>query len=67
MDLEVLATADPRVVAVRFVYPGTNEKIELRFEVNQTAAGPRIHDIKYQRGGFSLREMLSRTLDDPTP
>jgi hypothetical protein len=56
-ELKVLATADPKIVVVQFKYPSANEQRKLRFEMRQTAAGLRIHDIKYQ-GGTSLRQIL---------
>ncbi len=45
--LKVSATKDPNVVRVTFRYPGSNELMELSYQMTKTKDGWRIHDIAY--------------------
>jgi hypothetical protein len=56
-DLEVGAPDAGNIVRVRFRYPGSGARVEIRHVVEFTASGWRIRDIRYEEGA-SLRERL---------
>lgn len=59
-DLEILPSDKNGEVIVRFKYPSTQKLIELKYSLINTKNGWRIHDIHYDGGRFTLREILER-------
>jgi hypothetical protein len=57
VDLTVAKTKKNNIIRVQFRYPSTNEKIELRYHVSNTAKGWRICDISSK--DWSLLKILS--------
>lgn len=57
MELRVLTTEDPRRVKVQFMHPGAKQTVVLFYQLEDTAAGPRITDIEYGDSA-SLRHIL---------
>lgn len=58
-QLKVLATSNPNIVSVNFLYPSNGGKIELTYRVTKTKEGWRVGDI-IQQSGNSLLSDLSR-------
>lgn len=57
-DLKIRQGSSAQNVIVSFRYPGNNEKIELNYQLVDTANGVRIADIRYP-AGYSLQTLLS--------
>ena len=57
VDLTVEKTEKKNIIKVQFRYPGSNEKIELRYRVTKTPEGWRISDIAGK--DWSLLAILS--------
>lgn len=57
VDLTVEKTESKNIIKVQFRYPGTNEKIELKYRVTKTPMGWRISDIAGK--DWSLLAILS--------
>lgn len=57
VDLTVEQTEKKEIINVKFRYPGTKEKIELKYRVTQTPKGWRISDIAGK--DWSLLAILS--------